>query len=353
MIAVVADDISGAAELAGAALRHGLRAEVQTSFDPATDADVVCLDTDTRSLAASEAAPRTAEAVRRLAEARPRWIYKKCDSVLRGNVRAELLAAMGAAGKSRAMLVSANPSRRRVVRAGQIFVGDLPLHDTPFAHDPEHPRTTARIVDLLGGEIGGVDAPDAESAADLVRHAEAVDGGILPAGGVEFFEALLRKEGCKAGGPVAAGPRPSYAVTLAVCGSATSWAVRRDQAGALGMTVFAFPLEASAIAAELRVKGRALVGIGDGPVTRSFAPTALVSRLARVCAEVLALVPTDRVLLEGGATAGAVIHRLAWKRLAACQVAAPGVGALRPVGEERPLVLIKPGSYDWPAEIWG
>jgi uncharacterized protein YgbK (DUF1537 family) len=119
------------------------------------------------------------------------------------------------------------------------------------------------------------------------------------------------------------------------------------------MMIFAFPLEASAIAAELRVKGRALVGIGDGPVTRSFAPTALVSRLARVCAEVLALVPTDRVLLEGGATAGAVIHRLAWKRLAACQVAAPGVGALRPVGEERPLVLIKPGSYDWPAEIWG
>ncbi|HVW19714.1 MAG TPA: four-carbon acid sugar kinase family protein [Opitutaceae bacterium] len=352
MIAVIADDISGAAELAGAALRHGLRAEVQTAFDPSADAEVICVDTDTRSLGASEAAPRTAETVRRVAEADPKWIYKKCDSVLRGNVRAELLAAMGAAGKARAILVSANPSRRRIVRGGQIFVGDLPLHDTAFARDPEHPRTTARIVDLLGGELGGVAAPDAESAADLVRHAAAVDGGILPAGGVEFFEALLRKEGCQAAARGEAS-RDSHPVTLAVCGSAASWPARRDQARALGLAVFSFPLEAAAIAAELRGRGPALVGIGDGPATRALAPAALASRLARVCAEVLALVPADRLLLEGGATAGAVIHRLGWRRLAACQVAAPGVGALRPVGQDRPLLLIKPGSYDWPPEIWG
>ena len=50
MILVVADDLSGAAELAGIAFAHGLTAEVQTELQPRTDAQVICLDTDTRRL---------------------------------------------------------------------------------------------------------------------------------------------------------------------------------------------------------------------------------------------------------------------------------------------------------------
>ena len=41
MIAVIADDLSGAAELAGAAAKFGLRAEVHTVFNARTDADFV------------------------------------------------------------------------------------------------------------------------------------------------------------------------------------------------------------------------------------------------------------------------------------------------------------------------
>ena len=60
MIVVIADDLSGAAELAGAALRHGLSAEVQTVFFPDTNADVVCVDTDSRLLPPAEAARKVA-----------------------------------------------------------------------------------------------------------------------------------------------------------------------------------------------------------------------------------------------------------------------------------------------------
>ena len=165
MIAVLADDLSGAAELAGAALRHGLRAEVQTGFDPTSDADVVCVDLGTRSGPVRAAAAAAAEAARLLAGARPAWIYKKCDSVLRGHVLAELRAIMEATGLPRAILIPANPSRQRVIRGGHLFVEGRPLHTTGFARDPEHPRTSSNVAELLGGDLAGVCSPDVDCAA--------------------------------------------------------------------------------------------------------------------------------------------------------------------------------------------
>ena len=55
MILVITDDLSGAAELAGTAFAHGLTAEVQTEFQPRTEAQVICLDTDTRRLKPNDA----------------------------------------------------------------------------------------------------------------------------------------------------------------------------------------------------------------------------------------------------------------------------------------------------------
>jgi len=75
MIVVIADDVTGAAELAGVALARGLRAEVQTAFDPGSNAEVVCVDTDTRLLPADEAAKRVAETARKIVAAKPEWIF--------------------------------------------------------------------------------------------------------------------------------------------------------------------------------------------------------------------------------------------------------------------------------------
>ena len=44
MIVVIADDFSGAAELAGLAASRGWNAEVQTSFDANSDAEVIAFD---------------------------------------------------------------------------------------------------------------------------------------------------------------------------------------------------------------------------------------------------------------------------------------------------------------------
>src|SRR5512141_1199713 len=104
MIVVLADDLSGAAELAGAALRHGLTAEVQTAFTPGSGADVVCVATDSRSLPAEAAARVVGAITGAIVRAKPDWIFKKCDSLLRGPVLAEARAAARAAGRSRILV---------------------------------------------------------------------------------------------------------------------------------------------------------------------------------------------------------------------------------------------------------
>ena len=58
MVIVLADDFSGAAEIGGIGHRYGLRTEVQLSLDLSTAADLVVLDTNTRSLGEGEAAKK-------------------------------------------------------------------------------------------------------------------------------------------------------------------------------------------------------------------------------------------------------------------------------------------------------
>lgn len=351
-IVVIADDISGAAELAGRTLQQGLRAEVQTRFTADTEADVVCVDTDTRSLPAGEAAQRVGAVATEIMAARPRWIFKKCDSVLRGSVLAEARVIASAAGKRGLLVVSANPSRGRVVRAGRYFVEGRPLDETVFAHDPEHPRTTAEVAALLGGDLAGVRLPDATTPADVAHQAQMLGDDVLPVGAADFFDALLReREGRRLGQELPAPAIPGGGATLVVCGSAAAWNRRREEAERWGLAVFGRPHRADQVIGALRRDGRVLIGIGDGPATRGVAPTVLAAELAAVVAEVLRAVAVKRVLSEGGATSAAVMRAMGWTRLEACEVSPHGVGALRPVGGG-PIFLIKPGSYLWPTEMW-
>jgi D-threonate/D-erythronate kinase len=71
MIVVIADDISGAAELAGVAQAWGLSAELQTRFDSRTNAAVLAITTETRSLSGDEAARRVREVATLVSQAQP------------------------------------------------------------------------------------------------------------------------------------------------------------------------------------------------------------------------------------------------------------------------------------------
>ena len=119
MIGVIADDLTGAAEIGAVGLRHGLRAEVVLEGAPGGDADLICVDTDSRSCDPIEAGQRARNAALMLKNSGTEWIYKKTDSVLRGNVTPEIEAIVKQLGLSGALLVPANPSLGRTVVNGQ------------------------------------------------------------------------------------------------------------------------------------------------------------------------------------------------------------------------------------------
>ena len=218
-------------------------------------------------------------------------------------------------------------------------------------------------------DLPGIETPDVASAEDLARLAATVDAGTLPAGGVDFFGALLainvrpaRARACAAGRAVQAeGP------SLFVCGSNSAWmAGRKEQCVQRGIQVCSMPgglFEqelredvlahwASSAASALRKRGAALLAIGGEETVPGVTPAMLTNRLSQAVELTLEQCAATRVFLEGGATAASVVGQLGLERFRAQPSPGPGVGALQPVGREGPLFLIKPGSYPWPEVVW-
>src|SRR6476659_3107610 len=98
MIVVIADDLTGAAEIAGLGWRHGLTAAILERDEAPSGAELVVYDSNTRGCSAGAARRKVAAITRRRRERKPDWIYKKVDSVLRGNVLAEIEAMQKALG---------------------------------------------------------------------------------------------------------------------------------------------------------------------------------------------------------------------------------------------------------------
>ena len=153
MIAVVADDFSGSAELGGIALRYGLKAEISTDPERIGHPEMIIIDSNTRSATLREAKRKITEISGLIKELPPDLLYKKVDSVLRGHLLPELLIMMQLFNKQLALLVPANPSARRIIKNGTYYLNGSPLHQTEFAQDPEFPARSSDVIDLIGANV--------------------------------------------------------------------------------------------------------------------------------------------------------------------------------------------------------
>jgi uncharacterized protein YgbK (DUF1537 family) len=334
-----------------------------------------------------EASARVRAAAKALAAAGARWIYKKVDSVLRGQVSAEIQGLMEELHLSRALLVPANPSLGRVIRGGKYFVGGRPLDETEFAHDPQYPRNSSMVVELLRapglaevrvGKLGGglpasvVVVGEAESAEDLRGWAARVEAGILPAGAAEFFGALLAASGRSAVGLRADEEEASLTdvpagAELFVCGS-TSESSRKfvEASRGKGAAVFSLPEELGAgaefsaaameeiagqAAGALRERRRVILNIGLPLVREPGVARLLAAHLVRLAARVLERAEVGRVYAEGGETAAVLVRRMGWGRLTVARELALGVVTVAVEGKARLRFTLKPGTYEWPREI--
>ncbi len=130
-LAIISDDLTGAADaaVAFAAAGYSARVLLDPSFD--ADVDVVAVTTESRHLPPAEAAERV-QHVARFFNGSP-LIYKKIDSTLRGNVAHELLALMDVTGDHKALIAPAFPAQGRVTVSGRQMIGGRPLEETDFA----------------------------------------------------------------------------------------------------------------------------------------------------------------------------------------------------------------------------
>jgi len=353
---VLADDLTGAAEIAAIARQAGRRAIVLTR-PPAgpVDADLIVLDTDTRLLPPALAARRVRAWTARLAKTTPRHagVFLKTDSVLRGPVLAHVGAATRALGFSRAILVPANPSLGRVIRGGRYFVHGRFLHETALANDPHHPRDTSDALALLGRvprtprvclpantadlPEHGVILGEAASSADVRRWRGRLSADTLPAGGADFFRAWL---GVRAPAQSSAPPPRLRGPALLLHGTTAAAA----GAGALLFRGVRAPA-VSPVADHLARLGGAVVA---APRRRLDDPASLSAAFTQLTLELKRREAFQHLLVAGGATAAAVLSGLDWTALEVVHVWAPGVVTLRPLAEPDFLLTLKPGSYPWP-----
>lgn len=370
---VIADDFSGAAECAGAGWRYGLDAELHTAPLVETG-NFTVLDTNTRLLPSDTAAGRFC---RLIAKCRmPAGdVFKKTDSVLRGAVRAELQGLTIMTGCNRVLLVPANPEFGRTIDDGLLLVDGIPLDQTEFAHDPHHPAKSADVCKLIGQDtsfpvsvispnapmpdkgiiIGNVRTPDdLHIWAGRVRETD-----ILPAGSSAFLAAILENRGYAKRMQASGLTTTSYGRTLICSGSASaSSRVNIGQAETCGIPVCRIPTASpntdSQIeypAAEWRhtvinafiASSCVIVCIGQSAMGT---PRGLEQCLAELVEGLLAELPVDRLLLEGGATAAAVLQRLGSHQFRVLGECAPGIVNLH-TSNISAVITIKPGSYPW------
>ncbi len=152
----IADDFTGATDLANNLVRAGMRV-VQTigvpPADAAIDADAIVVALKSRTAPVGDAVGESLAACRWLRARGAAQIYfKVCstfDSTAEGNIGPVAEALMDELQAGFAIVTPAFPENGRTVFKGHLFVGDLLLSDSPMRQHPLTPMTDANLVRVM------------------------------------------------------------------------------------------------------------------------------------------------------------------------------------------------------------
>jgi len=156
---IAADDLTGALDTGVRFAGRGIKTLVTTDADIDINGiddhtEVLVVDTETRHLSADEAYKIVYALIEKAVSSGIGNIYKKTDSVMRGNIGSELLAVLNGAASGAAsdklMLVPAFPDNDRTTSEGVQYVSGVPLAQSHFACDPFDPVTVSYIPDMIG-----------------------------------------------------------------------------------------------------------------------------------------------------------------------------------------------------------
>jgi uncharacterized protein YgbK (DUF1537 family) len=224
---------------------------------------------------------------------------------------------------------------------------------------PGWPVNVITLADAL--PPAGLVVGEASSSADLNAWIKRLDRDTLPAGGAEFFSALLQSLGASLESvrlpPAIEGP------TLIVSGTTASGRTALlSEARVAGWPLAPMPALAfrddscagdvfkgwiSTLSQALSEKGLAVASAPEAVGDHSAA--AMIRRSFSAAVRALHANGAFRhLVIEGGATAAAITRSLHWSQLDALGEWSPGVVILQPKQASHVRLTIKPGSYPWP-----
>ncbi len=216
---IIADDLTGACDtgIKLAARGHEVEVVLDARFLPEKPLHgggiSYTINTNTRSAETDEAYRTVYRVTSAMNAMQPCLLYKKIDSVLRGNLVVEIDAVLDAAGLETALIAPALPQSGRVVRNGVLYV-DTPSAK-PFSQDVAAalfgtaPRQDCAHISLQEVQAGSeslrekisrvqkqryryciVDAQTREELSCIARALEALEG-ILPVGSAGLAEQMF------------------------------------------------------------------------------------------------------------------------------------------------------------------
>ena len=152
-LAIIADDLSSATDCGAQVVRSGLSVVVPLGGYSlpiqARAAQVISVDTDSRSLSADRAHTKVTTAAQQLIAEGWTDFYKSVDSTLRGNLGAEIEAVLEVIKPDCAIVAPAFPKYGRTTVDGVQYLHGRPLHETEFGTDPTAPVRDADIARRL------------------------------------------------------------------------------------------------------------------------------------------------------------------------------------------------------------
>jgi uncharacterized protein YgbK (DUF1537 family) len=404
VLGCIADDYTGASDLANTLTRNGLRT-VQTIGVPdeplkldAVDAVVISLKSRSIPAAAAVAAAKSAEAWLR-AQGAAHILFKICstfDSTDAGNIGPVTSALCDGAS---VLVTPAFPATGRTVYQGHLFVNAVPLHESPLKDHPLNPMRDSNLVRVLArqsGETGiGLIAEATVAAgaeAIIASQAELARAGFPVAIIDAVFERDLEAIGLAAlHQPVSVGasglglglaralvatgraegkiaesagaPVGGYAACLV--GSCSQASLEQIAAAEAIMPVLRLDAESlfEGPAGIERAIAWAAGRLRDGPalIASSAVPAQVAALQARhggeqagrMIEQALAAIAAGlvehgvrRLAIGGGETAGAIVDRLKIPAFAVGPEIAPGVPLLRDIGPGPAMLMaLKSGNF--------
>jgi 3-dehydrotetronate 4-kinase len=407
----IADDYTGASDLANTLTRSGLRT-VQTIGVPSDDlalpeVDAVVVSLKSRSIEAGLAVTRSRAAEKWLrSRGTPHVLFKICstfDSTDAGNIGPVMDALRADSGDAIVLVTPAFPETGRTVYQGNLFVGSVPLNESPLKDHPLNPMHDSNLVRVLARQsktkVGLVDlavlarGPDAVRTrlADLAgkgfgavivdavfdRDLETIGSVALDhrlsvgaSGiGLGIARALVASAKVKPDSHTAVPDAPVGGPAACLAGSCSQATLQQIANAERAMAVL--HLDPERVVAGKEEARRALAWakdrISQGPILIASSSTpeevaALQSRHGRDAAghaieqamadiaEGLVSSGVRRLVVAGGETSGAVVDRLGIPGFLVGAEIAAGVPVLRAVGADNGemLLALKSGNFGGP-----